>query len=209
MIPYITPFAIYIILSLLGAKFEHGTYYIYPLKTILVACSLIFYRKHYTELLQKIKFNSIYLTAFIGILVFLIWIIPEGLYQQLGDSQFNPYIFSNPAIVYLLIFFRLLGAAVVVPIFEELFWRSFLIRWIINPDFKKVQIGQFSWVSFIITTLFFGLEHHRWIVGLIAGAIYNYLLYKEKNIWNCIIAHAITNLVLGIYVLITRQWGFW
>ena len=101
------------------------------------------------------------------------------------------------------------GAALVVPIFEELFWRSFLIRWIIDQDFKKVAIGQFTWISFVATVLLFGLEHNRWLVGLAAGAVYNGLLYQQKNLWPCIIAHAVTNLVLGIYVLQTGQWGFW
>ena len=86
---------------------------------------------------------------------------------------------------------------------------QFLIRWIINQDFKKVPIAQFTWLSFLLIVIFFGIEHHRWLVGMAAGAIYNGLLYRHKNLWSCIIAHAITNLALGVYVLITQQWGFW
>jgi len=209
MLPYIIPFAFFIGLSYLGSQFESGIYYMYPVKTIVVGVSLFIFRKNYIELYQKIKLKSIIIAFFIGILVFIIWILPEGLYPTLGTSQFNPYLFENKSWIVFLIIFRLIGAVIVVPIFEELFWRSFLIRWIINQDFKKVSIGKFTWLSFSLTVLFFGIEHHRWLVGFIAGAVYNGLLYREKNIVPCIIAHGVTNLILGIYVLVTQQWGYW
>ena len=141
--------------------------------------------------------------------MFVIWILPEGLYPHLGESQFNPFIFQNGYVSATLVVFRLLGAVLVVPVFEELFWRSFLLRWVINPDFKKVELGKFTWLSFAVVTLFFGFEHNRWLVGLFAGAAYNWLIYRERNLWVCILAHAITNLALGVYVLQTQQWGFW
>ena len=209
MAPYIMPFALFIGLSYLGTLFENGVYYMYPIKTIVVGISLFYYRKHYQELYQKPNFKSVNIAIFVGILVFIIWVLPEGFYPKIGSSEFNPYRFENQAFISFLIVFRLIGAAIVVPIFEELFWRSFLIRWIINQDFKTVALGKFTWLSFGLTVLFFGLEHDRWLVGMAAGAIYNGLLYKEKNIMSCIIAHGVTNLILGGYVLMTRQWGFW
>jgi len=209
MLPYIIPFAIFIGFGLIGSQFENDVYFIYPIKTVAVAIALYIYRKSYVELYQRIPIKSILLACLIGIVVFVTWILPEGLYPTLGESQFNPFIFENKSWITLLIIFRLIGAVLVVPIFEELFWRSFLIRWIIDQDFKKVPIGKFSWLSFLLIVIFFGLEHHRWLVGIAAGAIYNGLLYQQKNLWSCIIAHAVTNLALGIYVLLTQQWGYW
>lgn len=209
MLPYIIPFAIFIVISLIGSQFELGTYFSYPVKTIAVVIALFIYRKNYVELCQKIALKSMFVAFLVGIIVFTVWILPEGLYPTLGKSQFNPYLFESKSWIIFLITFRLIGAVLVVPIFEELFWRSFLIRWIIDQDFKKVPIAKFTWLSFILTVIFFGLEHDRWLVGMAAGAIYNGLLYQQKNLWSCIIAHAVTNLALGIYVLITEQWGFW
>lgn len=209
MLPYIIPFALYIGLSYLGNLFDNGVYFMYPIKTIIVGISLFYYRKQYSELYQKIKLNSIIIALVVGIVVFIIWILPDGLYPTLGSSEFNPYRFESQSLIIFLIAFRLIGAVIVVPVFEELFWRSFLIRWIINQDFKKVPLGKFTWLSFILTVLFFGIEHHQWLVGLAAGAIYNGLLYQQKSLWSCIIAHAVTNLILGVYVLVTQQWGFW
>ncbi len=97
----------------------------------------------------------------------------------------------------------------VVAITEELFWRGFLIRWIIKPDFRSVPIGMFTWPSFVITSLLFATEHNRWLVGLIAGIIYNILLYRTKSLRACMVAHGMTNLALGLYVLATQQWTFW
>ncbi|MDZ7263781.1 MAG: CAAX prenyl protease-related protein [candidate division KSB1 bacterium] len=209
MLPYVVPFAIFIALSYLGTLFENGSYYFYPIKTIAVALTLFLYRQHYNELRQRIRIQAIGMAAVVGFFVFVIWVVPEGWYPTLGTSEFNPFVFTDRTWISWLIFFRLTGAVVVVPIFEELFWRSFLIRWIINPDFNKVPLGQFSWLSFTLTVIFFGLEHHQWLVGIVAGVIYNLLVYWQKNLWACIIAHAVTNLALGIYVLHTGRWGFW
>jgi len=209
MLPYIVPFALFIGLSYLGTLFENGIYFMYPIKTIIVGLSLYYYRKQYQELYQRPNFKAVNIAIFVGILVFIIWVLPEGFYPKIGSTEFNPYRFENQSFIIFLIVFRLIGASIVVPIFEELFWRSFLIRWIVNQDFQKVPLGKFTWLSFGLTVLFFGLEHDRWLVGMAAGAIYNGLLYKEKNIMSCIIAHGVTNLILGGYVLMTRQWGFW
>lgn len=83
------------------------------------------------------------------------------------------------------------------------------MRWIINPNFQKVAIGTFSWPSFLLTTLLFASEHNRRLVGLIAGVAYNLLLYRTRSLYACIIAHGVTNLALGIYVLTTGAWSFW
>jgi CAAX prenyl protease-like protein len=57
--------------------------------------------------------------------------------------------------------------------------------------------------------ILFGLEHHRIVVGIIAGIIYNLLLIRQKKLSGCILAHGVTNLGLGIYVLVTESWMFW
>jgi len=209
MIPYIAPFALYIGLSIIGSLFEQGPQFIYPVKTMAVAGCLWFYRHEYPELRERISARQSLTAILVGAAVFVVWILPEGLYPQLGDSEFNPMIFDSPRAVWVLVAFRLAGAVLVVPVFEELFWRSFLLRWVIKPDFQKVELGKFTWLSFAVVTLFFGFEHNRWLVGLFAGAAYNWLIYRERNLWTCVLAHAITNLALGVYVLQTQQWGFW
>ena len=111
--------------------------------------------------------------------------------------------------VFFLAGIRIFGASVVVPIMEELFWRSFLIRWIVNTRFESVPLGTFTVGSFLITVVLFGLEHNLWLAGMMAGAAYNLLLYRTGRIWPCILAHGLTNFLLGVHVLVTQEWQWW
>jgi uncharacterized protein len=103
---------------------------------------------------------------------------------------------------------RLVGAVLVVPIAEEFFWRGFLIRWLVRSDFQTVAPGTFTWISFLITSGLFAAEHAQWLV-LMAGIAYNLLWYRTRSLKACILAHGITNLGLGVWVLATAQWNFW
>jgi len=101
------------------------------------------------------------------------------------------------------------GAVIVVPLMEELFWRAFLIRWLVRADFKQVPVGTFSWPSFAVTVVLFGGEHREWLAGLICGAMYNWLLYKRKDVFSCVVAHAVSNAALTAWVLARGDWKFW
>ncbi len=122
---------------------------------------------------------------------------------------YDPTVFPDGITRSMLIGFRLAGASIVVPVMEELFWRSFLVRYLIDSDIKKVAIGQFTAMSCIVTIILFGMEHNFWLSGIIAGAVYTLLLYRTKSIAQCILSHAVTNFSLGIYVLNTGKWHFW
>jgi CAAX prenyl protease-like protein len=92
---------------------------------------------------------------------------------------------------------------------EELFWRSFLMRWIDAPDFESVAPSQLSLKSFIITVLLFGFEHNLWLAGIVAGAAYSLLYMRHRSLWSPILAHAVTNGLLGIWVVRTGNWSYW
>lgn len=205
--PYIVPLIVFMAGTYAGVFFPpYGIFVFYPLKTIATAATLYYYRKSYPE----ITLSFSWLAVVIGIVAVVVWIAPDPLYPHLGaDSSFNPYEFGAGGIAVFLIAFRLIGAVIIVPIMEELFWRSFAVRWLIDEAFITVPIGKFTWFSCIATVVGFGFEHHQWLVGLAAGVLYNGLLYYKKDLSNCIVAHAVTNLLLGIYVLIYQAWTFW
>ena len=106
---------------------------------------------------------------------------------------------------------RFLRLAVVVPFIEEIFWRGFLLRFLINENFERVPVGTFSLVSFIVVTVGFGFSHasEDWIAALLTGALYNGVAYRTKKLSSCILTHAVTNLLLGLWIMKTKQWGFW
>ncbi len=205
-IPYIVPFALFAVCMYTAPLFNTSQFLVYPVKTILVAASLSYFWNAYK---QEIRFTFSWLAVISGVVVFFIWVLPEGLYPQIGHSEFNPYEQASGYGVYFLIAFRLVGASLIVPIMEELFWRSFALRFSIRSDFKSLPLGHFSWFSFILISLLFGFEHHRWLVGIFAGMVYAGVLYRRRNLFDPILSHAITNFLLGLYVVSTHQWSFW
>ncbi len=100
---------------------------------------------------------------------------------------------------------------VVVPLLEEIFWRGFLLRYLVRDDFAKVQLGTFTPWSFGLVTLLFGCAHWGPDFGpaIITGALYNGVAYYTRSLSCCVFAHALTNMLLGAYIIKTGQWGFW
>ena len=142
--------------------------------------------KKYKEI--KIKFD--YQAWLWGFVIIAICISLEFLNQGNG-SGFNPTVFTG-GMFYLIILVKIVGMVLVAAVIEEIFMRSFLIRMFIDVNFEKVKIGKFTWLSFILTTAFFGLMHgasitgSRLIVGLISGVMFNLWLYHKKDIFSCI-----------------------
>lgn len=92
---------------------------------------------------------------------------------------------------------------------EELFWRSFLLRYLVNSDFRQVPLGTLTPSALVISVALFGAEHNQWFAGIIAGLLYTLLLYRTKSLFSCIVAHVVTNSLLGVYVLATQKWQYW
>jgi len=187
-------------------------YWLYIPKAVLVALMLWLFRKSYMEVSWKDFLDSrkTALSVLSGLLIFILWINMDWtIGSQHSPVGFNPEIFPTENIKWLMIAVRMTGAVIIVPIMEELFWRSFLLRYLINSDFTTVKIGRLSLFSFIAVTVLFGLEHHYIFAGMMAGVIFNYIYYATRSIAHCILSHAVANLGLACYVLATGYWRFW
>ena len=185
---------------------------LYPIKIIAVLGILFAFRTSYLELHQPILTTTkeAGMAIGLGLVVYGLWVHMDWPWAMQGEATgYNPFE-AGTMIGSLLAGIRLFGASLVVPLMEELFWRSFLLRWIVNPDaFEQVPLGRFTLCSCLATIILFGLEHHLWLAGMMAGAIYNGLLYQTRRLWPCVLAHATTNLALGLHVLITQEWQWW
>lgn len=162
-----------------------------------------------------------------GVLVFVIWIAGESdaaerfpamqaAYLKFGTMPEWAGAPPEPTRVYapetagwLMTLMRIAGSAFVIALIEEFFFRGFLYRYLINADFLDVDTGQMHRVFFIIVALVFAAEHWRWLAGLAAGIAYGLLMIRTRDIWAAGIAHAITNLLLGIYVVWADKYIFW
>lgn len=208
--PRVFPFALFMAFIMVESVFASDVYLIYTAKSVVVGLILLHFRKRYTEIKYLVTAKDIFMAVILGVIVFLLWITMTWNFAVIGKPRsFNPYILLSREAFYPAIFFRIFGSSVVVPVMEEIFWRSFVIRWIDNNNFMSVPVGRFSTRSFIITVLLFGSEHSLWLAGIMAGVLYNLLLYYRKNIFLCVISHGVTNFILGIYVLYSGNWMFW
>lgn len=188
----------------------HTAAALYPLKIGLVGLSLLWLWKRYDELRWREigRTRDTLLSLGLGAAVFLLWINLDLPFATMGASQgFDPNQFGGLRLPMIAV--RLFGAAVIVPVMEELFWRSFLTRYLVDKNFTAVRHGTFTLFTFTATAVLFGLEHHLWLAGILAGAAYNYIYMRTGSVVQCVLSHGLTNLLLGGYVLATGQWLFW
>lgn len=185
-------------------------YYLYPLRVAVVALLLWLFRDHYRELRLRDLAAPARTAAVgaVGLATCVMWVLMDWSVKAPGHG-FDPTLLPPGGIRTALTAARVAGAVLVVPLMEELFWRSFLLRYLVDPRFESVEPGRFTWGSFLATTILFGLEHDLLVAGMVAGAVYNAVLYQTRSLSHCVLAHAVTNLVLACYVLYTGRWYFW
>ena len=139
------------------------------------------------------------------------WLKWSDRYEGFDPTLLNPHPVGKAASIAM----RFVRLVVVVPLVEEIFWRGFLMRYIVaetrQTEWQRVAFGTHHWMSFAITTLAVTLIHNRpdWPAAFVWGALMYWLAVRTKSLGACVVMHAVANLILGIYVLQTRQWGFW
>jgi uncharacterized protein len=155
----------------------------------------------------------------LGVAVFCIWVGPDLLWPAYRQS----WLFDNRLVGaaasslpqrlrtnVIFLVFRVLASVVNVPALEELFWRGWLMRWLISTDFRKVPLGSYTARSFWVVAVLFATEHGPyWDVGLIAGILYNWWMVRTRSLSDCMVAHAVTNACLAWYVLARGHWEYW
>jgi CAAX prenyl protease-like protein len=212
------PFAVFVLLTALqpyaGAS---GRYWIYLAKTVVVAV-LIWNCRH---LIPEMRWNFSWEAVVVGIVVFVVWVKLGDFTRALGLGAFGEWKLSGPssdprgtfgtgsALVPFFLAVRVIGSTVVVPPMEEVFFRSLAYRYLIRPDFQSVQLGQFVLMPFVVTSLAFGFEHREWLAGILCGFAYQGLVLWKKRLGDAITAHAITNALLGCWVISRDEWQFW
>lgn len=219
----VVPFAVFIFLTFAQNECgETARYWIYFLKSVLGAWLIWETWPFVKEMRANISWEAVA----VGVGVCVMWIGLDGLYpgmtelsQKLGMSKppaypvqpWNPHaqFGQNSEWAWFFIGVRILGSALVVPFLEEVVFRSFLYRYIAKPDFESVPLGQFLPLPFFATALVFALEHEQWLAGILCGFAYQWLVLRKKRLGDAIVAHGITNLLLGLWVVWKGDWKFW
>lgn len=144
------------------------------------------------------------LAAAAGLAVFAAWITLDAGWMRVGEAK-HGFVPATPVDAAL----RLVVLAAIVPVMEELFWRSLVMRWIQAREFLAVDPRKTGFAAFALSSALFASEHSLWLAGLLAGAAYAWIYRRSGNLWTAILSHAITNAALGTYVLATGSWQFW
>jgi CAAX prenyl protease-like protein len=164
------------------------------------------FRGYYADL----RWSWAWTPIFLGLFVFVLWVALEPAPTPEAVALIPSALREMPvAAAAFWLIARVLGSSIVVPIAEELAFRGYLLRRLIDADFTAVSPKQFTWASFLISSVAFGALHGRWVAGILAGMIYAAAQYRRGRISDAIVAHSVTNALLAAYVVIFGHWGFW
>ena len=227
------PFAIFLALTFCQNEFsEADRYWFYAAKMVLGAWLIWLVRPSVAEM----RWNFSWEALVVGAGVFVVWVGLDGYYpalDQLNQNYFcplfrkigleswcsesvpltgwNPHLqFGQDSVLaWTFVVVRIAGSSLVVPPLEEVFFRSFLYRFLVRNDFLNMPLAQFRLKPFLICAVLFGFEHREWLAGILCAFGYHGLVFRKKRLGDAIAAHGLTNLLLGLYVVSRGQWRFW
>jgi len=203
-------------------------HWVYPLQTLVCAALLFWWRGHYT----LAPWRGLGLAVVCAVVGILVWITPAWLYEKLGapgdvapdwwkwlglverKEGFDPTVLSAwPIGEGVSIAMRFVRMVLIVPLVEELLWRGFLMRYVIAGErpWQQVPFGTHDWRAYGIVTVMVTLVHNPedHTAAFVWGSLTYLVAVRTKSLGACVLMHAVGNLLLGVYALQTRQWGFW
>jgi CAAX prenyl protease-like protein len=191
---------------MITGAFSSGLDWLYPLRVLAAVSMLWIFRRRYTHLGWTLSWKAIA----IGFATFAVWIalVPSG---SGAHDEWPAALQAAPmhwAAAWLL--FRVVGFTIAVPLVEELAFRAYLTRRLMGPDVERLPVGLFSWSSFAISSVLFGMLHGGlWLAGTVAGMSFALALYQRRALGDAVLAHATTNGLIAVYVLATGRWSVW
>ena len=209
----------------LGLSIPYSYYpLLYTLKMVLTMVAVWFVLPGY----RQFPFRISPLAVVVGVVGVFVWVglcllkvesrylapalesIHVGGFIPSGErSSFNPLqeMSARPALAYAFLAVRFFGLAMVVPLIEELFLRGFVMRFVVQGEWWKVPFGKVTPMAVALGTLVpMGMHPGELLAAAAWFSMITWLMLRTRNIWDCVIAHAITNLLLGIYVVCSGHW---
>ena len=205
--PFVAPLFLFMVFLSVESYFPDQHYALYPIKMILVAAVLAWYWRWLPSLSPAAPMRSVW----VGVAGVVLWIGLDPILVHYDPPLIgrNPFQLYPAVYAWWLFGFRLLGITFCVPVMEELFWRGFLMRWLIKEDFTSVPMGTYQPLSFWITTACFAAVHGaEWPLGVVVGLLYGVWFVRTKSLGSVMLAHGVTNLLLALYCLIANDWHF-
>ncbi len=230
--PLVAPFVVFMLCLSAESYVPEQHYMTYPVKILAVVLVLAWFWRQLPPLAPR----AVALSVIVGVVGVVLWVgldpwamKLDGWCERSWNSAMSsmgwtswktdvadapppgrdPFALYSAAVAWPLFAIRLAGISLVVPVMEELFWRAFLMRWLMKEDFTSVPIGAYQPASFWITTLLFAAVHgSEWPQALIVGVLYGAWFVRTKTLGDIILAHGVTNFLLALYCLFSGDWHF-
>ena len=207
------PFVLFLAITVIGSEWGGAArFWLYAVKSIFGAWALW----ALASVLKEMRWAFSWEAVVVGASVFGLWVGLDGFYPALGGGSdgtegWNPFTAfeGQLALAWFFVIVRILGSTLVVPPLEEVFYRSFVYRYLMDGDFEKIPLNAFRWMPFLITSVAFGLAHFEWLPGILCGLLYQGLVIRKGRLGDAMTAHAITNFLLGVYVVARGAYHFW
>jgi CAAX prenyl protease-like protein len=222
-IPHVVPFVAWIFLMQVLGDPAGWKYALRSVLCLGLFLSLKPWRFDYPPL----RLKNLPLALAVGVFVFGFWILFETDFMARFEWIHRAYLtvgtqmpwklappleqvrYAPDQIGWPLSLVRLAGSALVISFIEEFFWRGWLYRWSQKEDFLSVPHERLDWSALLIMSLMFASVHHQWVAAFFCGICYGLLYIRTRDIWAAGIAHAVTNALLGAYVLWSGKYEFW
>ena len=206
---YLLPFLAIVATQMFAGAVSTGASLVdvlYPLRIVAAGAVLFAFRHAY----RSIRWTTSWEAVACGVAVFVLWMALEPTPDPEKTAAFVSALHElSPGMMALWLGARVIGSVVTVPTAEELAFRGYLQRRLIDADFERVSLRTFTWVSFLVASVLFGVMHGRWLAGTLAGMCYALVVYRRGELGDAITAHALTNAMIAAYVLATGHWLLW
>ena len=211
--PRVLPYILIVTATFFQDSFgETARYWIYFAKMILGAWCIWEMRAFVPEMRWAVSWEAV----LVGVLICGIWVGLDPFYPKFellfkAGNPWNPFkcFGEGSAAGWFFFWMRTLGSAIIVPPLEEVFFRSFLYRYVVSEKFDAVAMNRFHLKAFVITALLFGFSHFQWLAGVLCGMAYQWLVIRKNRLGDAMFAHAVTNFLLGLWILWRGDWHFW
>jgi exosortase E/protease (VPEID-CTERM system) len=202
---YLLPLLAILGVGIVARAASSGFETLYPLRLIVGATVLWLCRGRWALLDWHFSWRG----PSVGLLVFLFWIL--GAHLALPATAMPSALASLPPLARAAwISSRVLAALLTVPIAEELAYRGYLMRRLMNSDFESVAFRAIRWPALLVSAIVFGIAHGAlWLPGILAGLAYGALLVRSGRMGEVVAAHATSNALIAALVLSAHQWQLW
>jgi uncharacterized protein len=208
----LVPYALIVLITVFQDFSGPLRFWMYLLKVLVGAWCIWEMRSLVPEIRWAVSWEAVA----VGVLVFVFWVGLDPYYPRIeflfaAGTPWNPFVEfgGGSAMGFFFVAVRTLGSAIVVPPIEEAFYRSFLYRFFVRKNFAELPFHRLHWLSLFVTSALFGLVHYQWLAGFLCGLCYQALVIRKNRLGDAMTAHAITNFLLGIYVVWRGAWQFW